>query len=91
MPKHNRRNRITGRKGGLGERIIRALNITMWIGDKGWWAEYKDNMGEKMLHEDAESCPERHRHLNTLTMKKTIALLLRPCFILFVNAHRSFY
>ncbi|HET9570282.1 MAG TPA: DUF4450 domain-containing protein [Bacteroidales bacterium] len=35
------------------EKILRALNHTLWIGNKGWWAEFKDNMGEKMLHEDA--------------------------------------
>jgi hypothetical protein len=34
-------------------KILNALNHTLWIGEKGWWAEFKDNMGEKMLHEDA--------------------------------------
>jgi len=35
------------------DKILNALNKTLWIGNKGWWAEFKDNMGEKMLHEDA--------------------------------------
>jgi len=33
--------------------ILTALNKSLWIKDKGWWAEFKDNMGEKLLHEDA--------------------------------------
>jgi hypothetical protein len=35
------------------EHILRALNKTLWMPDKGWWAEFKDNMGAGMLHEDA--------------------------------------
>jgi len=35
------------------DRILKALNKTLWIDDKGWWAEFKDNMGAGMLHEDA--------------------------------------
>lgn len=35
------------------KRIFFALNQTLWLQEKGWWAEFKDNMGEKMLHEDA--------------------------------------
>lgn len=35
------------------DRILTALNKTLWIKDKGWWAEFKDNMGEKLLHENA--------------------------------------
>jgi len=34
-------------------KIFQAINKTLWIKDKGWWAEFKDNMGEKMIHEDA--------------------------------------
>jgi hypothetical protein len=33
--------------------ILKALNKTLWLTDKGWWAEFKDNMGAGMLHEDA--------------------------------------
>jgi hypothetical protein len=35
------------------DRILTALNKTLWLKDKGWWAEFKDNMGNKMTHEDA--------------------------------------
>lgn len=34
-------------------RIYRALNNSLWLPEKGWWAEFRDNMGERMLHEDA--------------------------------------
>jgi hypothetical protein len=33
--------------------ILKKLNSTLWLKDKGWWAEFKDNMGHKMAHEDA--------------------------------------
>jgi hypothetical protein len=35
------------------DRILKALNKTLWLERKGWWAEFKDNMGAKMVHEDA--------------------------------------
>lgn len=35
------------------DHIIKALDKALWIKDKGWWAEFRDNMGNKMLHEDA--------------------------------------
>jgi len=33
--------------------ILSAINKQLWIKDKGWWAEFKDNMGNQMTHEDA--------------------------------------
>lgn len=33
--------------------ILKAINTQLWIKDKGWWAEFKDNMGLQMLHEQA--------------------------------------
>lgn len=33
--------------------ILNAINKNLWIEDKGWWAEFKDNMGYKRLHENA--------------------------------------
>ena len=35
------------------EEILKAINKTLWIPEKGWWAEFKDNMGNQMLHENA--------------------------------------
>lgn len=35
------------------EKIYRALNQTLWMPDKGYWAEYKDRMGTGRLHESA--------------------------------------
>ncbi len=35
------------------EKIYRALNQTLWMPDKGYWAEYKDRMGLGRLHESA--------------------------------------
>lgn len=35
------------------EKILEAVNNDLWIKDKGHWAEFKDNMGEKRVHEDA--------------------------------------
>jgi hypothetical protein len=35
------------------DRILAAINQTLWLKDKGWWAEFKDNMGNRMIHEDA--------------------------------------
>lgn len=34
------------------ERILAAINRELWIKEKGWWAEFKDNMGNQMLHEE---------------------------------------
>lgn len=33
--------------------ILTAINKNLWLKDKGWWAEFKDNMGHKLVHEDA--------------------------------------
>lgn len=33
-------------------RILSALNRKLWIKEKGWWAEFKDNMGHQMRHEE---------------------------------------
>lgn len=35
------------------DRILKALNETLWLPRLGWWAEFKDNMGYKMQHEHA--------------------------------------
>ncbi len=32
------------------EKILKAINSTLWLPHKGWWAEYKDLMGEQMIH-----------------------------------------
>jgi hypothetical protein len=32
------------------EKILNAVNSTLWLPEKGWWAEYKDFMGNKMIH-----------------------------------------
>lgn len=34
-------------------KILSAMNKTLWLEDKGHWAEYKDYMGLKRLHADA--------------------------------------
>lgn len=34
-------------------KILNAINSTLWIDGKGWWAEYKDIMGNKLLHPNA--------------------------------------
>lgn len=33
--------------------ILSAMNRELWIEDKGWWAEFKDNMGNKIRHDNA--------------------------------------
>ncbi len=33
--------------------ILSAINRELWIDDKGWWAEFVDNMGYKMRHDKA--------------------------------------
>lgn len=35
------------------ERILTAMNKDLWIKDKGRWAEYMDNMGHGMRHDNA--------------------------------------
>lgn len=35
------------------EGILKAINEKLWLQDRGWWAEFKDNMGGKMIHPDA--------------------------------------
>ena len=32
------------------EKILKAINTTLWLPHKGWWAEFKDMMGEQMIH-----------------------------------------
>ncbi len=32
------------------EKIRKAVNDKLWLKDKGWWAEYIDFMGNKMIH-----------------------------------------
>lgn len=33
------------------EKILKALNSTLWMEDKGVWAEFKDFMGHKRIHD----------------------------------------
>lgn len=35
------------------KKILLAINSRLWMPDKGWWAEYQDFMGNKMLHPNA--------------------------------------
>ena len=35
------------------ELILSAINKELWIKDKGWWAEFKDNMGNRIRHDNA--------------------------------------
>lgn len=35
------------------EKILAALNATLWLPEKGHWAEYKDFMGKQRVHESA--------------------------------------
>ncbi|MDR0812006.1 MAG: DUF4450 domain-containing protein [Paludibacter sp.] len=32
------------------EKIKKAINEKLWLADKGWWAEYVDFMGNKLVH-----------------------------------------
>lgn len=34
-------------------KILKAINQQLWMKDKGWYAEYKDLLGNKLLHESA--------------------------------------
>ena len=33
--------------------ILEGVNRELWIPEKGWWAEFKDNMGRQMRHDQA--------------------------------------
>lgn len=35
------------------DKILKAINSQLWLADKGWWAEYKDLMGNQMIHPNA--------------------------------------
>lgn len=35
------------------DKILKAINSQLWLDNKGWWAEYKDFMGNKMIHPNA--------------------------------------
>lgn len=35
------------------KKIFNAINSTLWQAEKGWWAEYKDIMGNQLLHPNA--------------------------------------
>ena len=32
------------------EKILKAINNTLWLPHKGWWVEFKDLLGEQMIH-----------------------------------------
>lgn len=34
-------------------KILKAINAQLWLPEKGWWAEYKDLMGNRMIHPEA--------------------------------------
>jgi hypothetical protein len=34
-------------------KILTTINKCLWLPGKGWWAEFKDNMGYKKTHDDA--------------------------------------
>lgn len=34
-------------------KILKAINNQLWLPEKGWWAEYKDLMGNGMIHPEA--------------------------------------
>jgi hypothetical protein len=33
------------------DKILQAINKELWLEDKGWYAEYKDLLGKKLVHE----------------------------------------
>jgi hypothetical protein len=35
------------------EKILKAVNNRLWLADKGWWAEFQDFMGNKLVHPSA--------------------------------------
>ena len=35
------------------EKILQAVNSQLWLSGKGWWAEFKDFMGNKSVHPSA--------------------------------------
>ncbi|HEX7902404.1 MAG TPA: DUF4450 domain-containing protein [Chitinophagaceae bacterium] len=49
--------KLIGEDGTVYEReatkILKAINKNLWMADKGWYAEYKDLLGNKLLHPSA--------------------------------------
>jgi len=49
--------KITGANGEPyqkeADKILNALNNQLWLKDKGWFAEYRDLLGERLLHASA--------------------------------------
>jgi len=49
--------KLIGENGTLYEKeagkILAAINKNLWMSDKGWYAEYKDLLGNKLLHPSA--------------------------------------
>ena len=35
------------------DKILKAINSKLWLADRGWYAEYKDLLGEKLVHPSA--------------------------------------
>ena len=35
------------------DKILKALNTSLWLPERGHWAEFQDFMGHRRLHEDA--------------------------------------
>ncbi|MDX1935709.1 MAG: DUF4450 domain-containing protein [Flavihumibacter sp.] len=46
--------KLIGEDGSLyqkeANKILKAINKNLWMGDKGWYAEYKDLLGNKLVH-----------------------------------------
>lgn len=42
------------------ERIKKAIDSLLWMKDKGWWAEYRGNVGNQELHESAAAWTVYH-------------------------------
>lgn len=42
------------------DKILKAINANLWLQRKGWWAEYKDLMGNQMVHPDAAAWTVYH-------------------------------
>ena len=49
--------KLIGEDGSIYEKeankILNAINRNLWLTDKGWYAEYKDLLGNKLLHPSA--------------------------------------
>lgn len=49
--------KIIGEPGGAyqkeSDRILKAMNLQLWLKDKGWFAEYKDLLGNQLVHPSA--------------------------------------